>query len=174
MSSVQCDSRCYKIQLISHLIAQYLISNLIDRRTFQTWCTLLSVNGCCTDASLLCKSLKSFKWGEFKLCNSIALTGDLYMLLEMLYECFKTNISWSNQYLRIAGAWLYVFAMRVWLPLQECLHALQAFSLQHFLGSRLDALQLSPALKPSLYRIPFTFKIKVICYCSRTWHIGRD
>lgn len=118
------------------------------------------------------ESLKSFKWGEFKLCNRIALTGDLYVLLEMLYECFKTNISWSIQYLsRIAGAWLYLFALRDGLPLQECLHALQAFSLQHFLGSRLDALQLSPALKPSLYRIPFTFKIKAFCYCSRTWHI---
>lgn len=122
MSSVEYDSRCYKIQLILHLSVHYLISNLID-------------------ASLLCKRVSNHPNEVNSSFATAALTGDLNMLLEMLYECFQTNISWSIQYLsRITGAWLYLFALRDGLPLQECLHALQAFSLQHFLGSRLDAL----------------------------------
>lgn len=97
------------------------------------------------------------------------------MLYEMLYDCFKTNIYWPIQYLsRAAVAWLYLSALRVGLPLQVRLHAPQAISLQHFLGSRLDAAQLSPALKPSLHRLPFTYKIKAICYCGRKWHSGWD
>lgn len=65
-----------------------------------------------------------------------------------------------SQYLsRVAGAWLHLFALvalRDGLPLQVSLHGLQAFSLQHLLGSSLETVHGSAALKPSLHKLPFT------------------